>query len=255
MNGRRTLVVVLALLLGVAAGGGVYLYLRGVQARADRGAVVEPVWAVVRPIPVGTSGAVAIARGMIRRSEIPERFRPAGALVTLSAIRSEVAVAPLEPGQVVVAGLFEAPAQAASTPAQAIPKGDVAITVSLNATEEVAGLVRPGDKVDILVEEPAGTERYLYQDVEVLAIGSDLAAPAQTTTAATSTDPSSASPPSSDLVTFAVPPAAAARIAFAVSGAGAVRGSLTLALVPPGEAPASVPPISKANAIPATLVP
>lgn len=254
MTGRRTLVVALALLLGVVAGGGVYLYLRGVQARADRGAVVEPVWAVVRPIPAGTSGAVAIAHGMIRRSEIPERFRPVGALETLSAIRSEVAVAPLEPGQVVVDGLFAPPAQAVSTPAQAIPKGDVAITVSLNATEEVAGLVRPGDKVDILVEEPGGTERFLYQDVDVLAIGSDLAPPAQTT----SVDPQSASStsaPSSDLVTFAVPPAAAARIAFAASGAGAVRGSLTLALVPPGEAPTTVPPISKSNAIPATLVP
>jgi len=253
MTARRTLMVALALLLGVVAGGGVYLYLRGVQARADRGAVVEPVWAVVRPIPAGTSGAVAIARGMIRRSEIPERFRPTGAVVNLAAIRSEVAVAPLEPGQVVVDGLFESPAQAASTPAQAIPKGDVAITVSLNSTEEVAGLIRPGDKVDILVEEPPGTERFLYQDVEVLAIGTNLAPSAQTT----SVDPKSASSnaPSSDLVTFAVPPKAAARIVFAASGVGAVRGSLTLALVPPGEAPASVPPISKANAIPATLVP
>jgi Flp pilus assembly protein CpaB len=254
MTGRRTLVVAVALLLGLVAGGGVYLYLRGVQARADRGARVTPVFAVVRPIPAGTSGAVAIARGMIRRSEIPERFRPPEALASLGAIRSDVATAPLEPGQIVVDGLFEPPALAASTPAEAIPKGDVAITVSLDPTQEVAGLVRPGDKVDILVEEPPGTERFLYQDVEVLALGTELARSTETT----AVDPAGSatkSAPSSDLVTFAVPPAAAARIAFAASGAGAVHGSLMLALVPPGESPTAVAPVSKANEIPASLVP
>ncbi len=251
MTGRRTLVAAVALLLAVVAGGASYLYLHDVQKRAYNNAALVPVYTVAGPIAKGTSGQIVVSKGLVKRGEIPQQFLPADAVTDLATIRNEIAVANLSSGQVLVSDEFASPAVAASTASQAIPKGDVAITVSIDAMHAVAGMLQPGDEVDILVEM-SGAERFLYQNVPILAIGSSFASGA---VAAASTPPSTAATSGSGLITFAVPPAAAQRIALAQSGGGGVSGSLYLALVPPGNKPVSTPPVNGTSLIPATLTP
>ena len=108
----------------------------------------------------------------------------------------------------------------------------MAITISVDSVRGVAGLLVPGDKVDILVADGA-SQRLLYQNVEVIAIG---------TTAAPQAGETAAANPGSGLITFAVPPAAATRIVFA-----AQNGGLYLALVPPDNPPVNIPPTNTGN--------
>jgi pilus assembly protein CpaB len=157
---------------------------------------------------------------------------------------------------VVSAGLFVSPTATASGPAIGIPKGDVAVTVSVSAVQDVAGLVQPGDLVDILVLFQNKTERYLYQNAQVLAVGTTVAAeagPPTQTVSATST--TTAPAVSNGLITFVVPPDAAARLAFIQSGGGGVAGSLYLTLVSPGNRPSAQAPVTSGDLIPATLSP
>ena len=266
MRGRRSVIVAVALVLGVVAGGAAYAFLHNVQQRAYNGAKLADVYVASGTIPKGATGAAAVGAGLITKSEIPAKFRPAGTVTDLATIQAQVATADIPTGQVVVGGLFASPSAVAGTAAQSIPKGDVALTVSVDPVHGVAGLPQPGDQVDILVSLAHGTqEAFLYQNVPVLAVGSALAnRPTQATaTAATSGTPSGgqaaasapAPAPSSNLVTFAVSPDAALRIAFAQEGGGGVDG-IYLALVPPGNAPAAVPPpINAANVIPTNRVP
>ena len=146
----------------------------------------------------------------------------------------------LSAGQVVVDGMFVEPRAATVSFAQRIPAGQVAITISVDQMHGVANLVVPGDQVNILATAADG-ERYLFQNVNVLAIGST-PAPQPGETAATTTASTGGG-----LLTFAVPPLAAAKLAIA--------GGIYLTLVPPGNQPIAVPPVNPGNLFTGPLTP
>ncbi|MHB1855423.1 MAG: Flp pilus assembly protein CpaB [Acidimicrobiales bacterium] len=235
--------MILALVLGVAAGGASYAYLHSVQQRAYHNAQLIDVYVAKGTIPKGASGAQALSAGLIVKAQIPTEFRPASAVTDLATISSEVAQATITNGQVVSSSLFAAPvAQTGGAAASAIPAGDVAITISVDTVHEVAGLVQPGDQVDLLVQRNDGSEYVLYQDVPVLAIGASVAQPA---TAASV--PAAAA--ASNLVTFAVPLDAATRLAMVESGTGGVS-NIYMVLVPPNSHPSSFRSLAPRDVIP-----
>jgi pilus assembly protein CpaB len=142
--------------------------------------------------------------------------------------------------------MFVSPDAIPSVASETVPKGDVAISVSVDQVHGVAGLIQPGDKVDILVDIGGDQETYLYQSVPVMAVGTTLVPVAgkRSTAGQTSAD---AQP--SNIITFAVPPAAATRIALANSGGGGVTGGIYLALAAPGNGPTSTTPVTGSNLI------
>jgi pilus assembly protein CpaB len=224
------------------------MYLNGVQRRAYHEAALSTVYVAGAPIPRGTTAAHALQAGLIHQESIPTKFRPATAVSGLADLRDEVAGSDIAPQQMIVAGLFVAVATTGGAAAQQIPPGDVAISISVDAVHGVAGLVQPGDKVDLLVQlSNGGKEATLYQNVPVLATGSNVA---ETQTAAATSSAASGQAPASGLVTFAVPLDAAERIAMAQGGAGGTAGSIYLALVPPGNIASPVPTVGSQNLIP-----
>jgi hypothetical protein len=84
--------------------------------------------------------------------------------------------------------------------------------------------------------------------VPVLAVGTTLVPAPGTPTAAQTT----AATQSSNVITFAVTPAAAARIALANSDGGGVTGGIYLALEAAGNPPTSPTTITGSNLIPAS---
>jgi pilus assembly protein CpaB len=173
---------------------------------------------------------------------IPAKFRPATALTSLDSINGKVALSTLSPNTVIVEGQFVEPRAAQVTFSQRIPAGNVAVTVSVDQVRGVAGLLVPGDKVNILVADGA-SQRVLYQNVPIIAIGSTAAPqPGET---------SEVQNPGSGLITFAVPPDAASRIAFAASQGG----GLYLTLVPQDNQAVDIPPINTGNLFPSNREP
>lgn len=255
MASKRVLLSVGALILALVAGLASYSYLHDVQSRAYHNAKLVKVYTVSGPIPKGTTGTAVISKGLVKRGQIPQQFLPSDAVTDLASIRNDVTATNLAPGQILSSSLFQTPAEAAatSTPAQAIPKGDVAITVAVDAVHGVAGLIRPGDQVDILVQTTTGTEQFLYQNVDVLAVGTSMANGVTTTGAANTTSSTAPSSAGAGLITFAVPANAAQHIALAQSGGA--TGSLYLALVPPGNNATAEPAINEASLIPASVTP
>ncbi len=240
MGSRRTLILIAAVLIGAIAAYALYSYVNGVEDRAYDNARRVQVFVVDEPIVKGTSGDQAVADKLIDVGEIPQEFRPADAITDTAVLSGKVALYDLSPGQVVVDGMFVDQQSAFVTFAERIPVDQVAITVSIDQVRGVAGLLVPGDKVNLLVVTPPaegtpgglGSAQFLYQNVEILAIG-------QTTTGdlGTGTEQSSAG---SDLVTFSVPPDAAQRIA--------VTGSLLyLTLAPKNYVPLDLPPVNGDN--------
>ena len=225
-----------------------------VEARAYDGADLVEVFVVNQDIPQGTLGDDAIGSKLIAADEMPNEFRPDTALTDLTPIRGKVAITNLSAGQVVVDGQFVTPTEVPqSTASGQLDEGEVAITVSVDQVRGVGGNLLPGDRVNILVSlvnTPAEGEaasadgskevRFLYQNVKIMRIGQNAAPTVGETDSAN---------PGSDLITFAVPPEAAQRIAFAGSD------RLYLTLVPKDYQPQPYAPVTITDLFPDRLTP
>jgi pilus assembly protein CpaB len=227
---RRTIILVVAIGLAAVAAFATFAWLNGVQDRAYAKAKRVQVFVVKKDVPKGTAGEQALGSELVKSGSAPQEFRPATALTDINAIRGKVALTNLSAGQIVVDGMFVDPKVAQVTAAQRVPAGQVAVTVNIDTVRGVAGLLTPGDKVNIMITDKDGKERFLFQNVNILFIGSTAAPQPGETQAATAA--------SSNLITFAVPPVAAEKIVLASNG-----GGLYLTLVPPDNQPVAVPPV------------
>ena len=257
MGSRRTVILIAAVLIGAIAAYALYNYVNGVEDRAYDNAKRVQVFVVKQPIAKGTPGDQAVGDKLVQAGQIPQEFRPATAITDTAVLNGKVALTNLVPGQVVVDGMFVDQATAFVTFSERIPVDQVAVTVSVDQVHGVAGLLVPGDKVNLMVVLPkplsdlsgstpaqsnpntgttdaneAPTVRYLYQNVEVLAIGQTAAADVGATEAPAN--------PGSGLITFNVPPDAAQRIALA-------GNDLYMTLAPKDFQPVDVPPVDFSN--------
>src|SRR4051812_32268491 len=207
MNSRRTLIIVLAVAVAAVAAIANVTYLDNVQNRAYGNAKRVYVYRVKADIPKGTDGAQAVTRGMFEKKEIPQEFRPANALTTPDQVKGKVSLANLSAGQVLVDGMFVDPIKAQTTTRDRILPGQVAFTVSVDQVHGVGSLLFPGDEVNIMVKDDKQQMRLLYQNVDVLFIGTSGAPQAGET--------KEVSNPGSGLITFAAPQDAAQRIVLA----------------------------------------
>jgi pilus assembly protein CpaB len=249
---RRTTTVIVAVVLGAVASFTLYRHVQGIEDQVYADARrVEVVVATVG-IPKGTAGDRAIAAALATKL-MPAEFAPATAVTDLEAVRGKVARADVPAGSVVVEGSFVAPTETApDTHAQRIPDGMVAISISVDQVRGVSGLVRPGDRVNLIIDDPARpdvpTKQVLFQNVDVLFVGQTPAPqPGEDPAVAAAGAPAEAA--EGGLLTLAVPPLAASKIAL-VGDAG-----IYLALVPPGNEPVAVPPVNGENLLTGELTP
>lgn len=256
MSSRRTLILIAAVLVGAIAAYALYTYIGGIEDEANDNAERVRVFKIVEDIPKGTFGDEAFAQGMIEEDVIAKEFRPATAITTEAQIDGLVAISDLPANQVVVSNQFVSQASSLSTFSSLLKNNEVAITISVDQVRGVAGLLVPGDFVNMLIlVEEVDTEgepldagqtvfktpaRYLYQKVQILAVGQQRKLePGET--AATNADGTAVETASaSGLITFAVPAEAAQRIA-SVSAAG-----VYLTLVPKDYQPTAIPPLDPA---------
>jgi pilus assembly protein CpaB len=245
MRPSRTIIVIAAVAAALLAGTAASAFLSGSDARAYKGATLIKVYKVVKDVPKGFSGDEAIATEKVRADQIPQEFRPGTALTDVNALRGKVALTNLSANQVLVDGMFVDPRVAQVTAAQRIPSGQVAISLTFDQVHAVAGLLTPGDKVNIMIDLGGG-EMTLYQNVNILFIGST-AAPQAGDTAAVA-----APAAGSNLITFAVPQEAANRLAWAYKKDA---GSIHLSLVPPDYQPKAIPQSNGSNVLDTPLTP
>jgi pilus assembly protein CpaB len=169
---RRTSMVIAAVVLGGIASFSLYRHLDGIERQVYADA--RPVEVVVVDVAIaeGTSGDQALT-GAVSTRPMPAEFRPATAVASPEAIRGKVAALDLPVGTIVVENMFVDAEQARDTNAELIPEGMVAVSISVDQVRGVSGLVRPGDKVNMIVEDPTspGTKQVLFQNVDVLFVG------------------------------------------------------------------------------------
>jgi pilus assembly protein CpaB len=178
MDRRKVLLLVAAVIaaLGTLL---VYLYVNGADSRADQRYDAVTVLKAVKQIEPGETAEAAQAAGKIETSAVARKDLLVGAINGLDPIAGKVAVSTIYPGEQIVSNKFGA-AGTAATSALSIPKGKIAISISLDDPARVAGFVNPGNKVAVFYNGSALT-RLLLPSVEVIGAGTTTLTPTKTT--------------------------------------------------------------------------
>jgi pilus assembly protein CpaB len=261
---RRTVAVLIAIVLALAAAGLVWWYASSVRQEAEKEEGNVAVLIASEDIPQRTTGEAAVEQNLVEMAEVPERLVAPGALTTEAALQGGVFTAAVAKGQQIVSSQLGAQEEASLS--FRIKSGMRAISVPIDRVRGVGGLLTSGDKVDVIAtfkaedlsqalagfnaaltaeevarlqeegfepENASGTvTRILLQQIEVLAV--DQLASASTGGLGLGSSDENA-PPSDPVVILTVTPEDAERLVLAEE-----IGSVWFILVP-GEDTETVP--------------
>ena len=158
----RKKLLIAAVVVGLFAAFLVYLYGQQVQEEKDE-LVADPHEVVVAAtdIPAGAP----LNEENITTKEVPAQFLPANPL-----LRSDIEIylgqpvgENIEAGAMILTSDFSV-AEVARTLSARIPSGERAMTIPVDSISGVAGLLQPGDRVDLLGTFPVGQEDELIPE-------------------------------------------------------------------------------------------
>ncbi|HEX7132699.1 MAG TPA: RcpC/CpaB family pilus assembly protein [Iamia sp.] len=154
VGSRRTLITIAALAVGALAVFMIYGYVGSVKDEAFGDAERVKVFVVKEGVPKGTYGEETATNGFVTEDEIPKRFWPENAIRSFDDIAGKVAVGNLAVNQVVTTDMFADPSTVQTTFSDRLEKingeDQVAISIQVDQIRGVAGLLQPGDFVNIL---------------------------------------------------------------------------------------------------------
>jgi pilus assembly protein CpaB len=176
--GRRTLLLIAALLLAAIGTGVLFLFLRATTTSPSRsagGSDTTPVVVPAAAVPAGQKIDKSVIFDTVRVSSAAARA--AGMVTSVDQILGQVANQPLPALVPVTKGQFGGSVTESTD--LLLPQGSMAITVELNDPNKVSTFLRKGSKVAIFVVDPQPLSgnavheaRLVLPRVNVLTIGS-----------------------------------------------------------------------------------
>jgi pilus assembly protein CpaB len=170
MDRKGIALLLIAMILAAAAGGGVYLYLKGMPAAQAEGPKTVPVVVALKDMSFGTT----LEEGHLRLVDFPESSIPAGSYTSLDSVLNQTTKVFVVAGEPILASKLSAIGGGLSV---RVPPTMRAMSLKVNDVTGVSGFVLPGDRVDVVVtvENLGGTNiavtKTVLQDLEVLAAG------------------------------------------------------------------------------------
>jgi pilus assembly protein CpaB len=186
--GRRTLLLIAALVVAALGTVLIFVYVNGADARAQADAQPVQVLVATQQVTPGTTASAASESGSFDLQTMPSSAVADGALSDITAISDQAALTTIYPGQQVLAQMFGNPQSASDLQ---VGKGKLAMSVSLGDPERVAGFVVPGSEVAVFATLPttagAGGQQseetgVLLPSVEVIGVGASTLSTQTTTT-------------------------------------------------------------------------
>jgi len=172
--GRRTLLLLAALVVAALGTTGVFLYVNGISQRAEANYDLVETLVATAPIEAGTTAEGAQDAGSLElRPFLRKSLADLPALSDISGIAEKVAVAPIAAGEPILESQFGDSGASSSLP---IPEGKLAVSVQLLDPARVAGFVGPGSQVAVFLttsdtSRTGETTRLLLPNVAVIAAG------------------------------------------------------------------------------------
>lgn len=189
--GRRTVLLLVAVILAGLGTVMIFLYVQNADARAAQGQKLVKVLFAKTNLTPGTKVSDAQASGAFELRDVAENSVSAGALSDTSAYSGKVVLTPIFAGQQIIAAEF---GDAGTNTQLPIPGDKIAVSLQLGDPARVAGFVAPGNEVAIFITMTGQTSgssggqdftRVLLPRVQVIATGPTTMVATTTTNQAT----------------------------------------------------------------------
>jgi pilus assembly protein CpaB len=238
--GRRTVLLVAALVIAALGTTMVFLYVQGLDDQAIHKQDPVSVLVAKRMIDPGTTYRDASDQASFEKKTVSRDALADGALGSTAPLVGKVTTTTIYPGQQIIPQMFGNSGEVSTL---SVPDGKLAISVQLDDPAQLAGFVDAGTNVAIFLtsEAKGGSTRLLLPKVLVLAIGNKTATPQDSKTTGTE----AASVPTT-ILTIAVDQTDYQRVLF-----GSTHGRLNLGLLGKNFTPdAAVSPTTQNNLFP-----
>lgn len=280
--GRRTLVLIVALLLAGIAAFAVWQFLSNVEEEKEAELLLRAVYRVSGgTITEGTEGSLVLSQERAVESEEETRFLPDNAIGTLeeltATLTGRVAAGPISNNSILTTDQWVELTADIKPLAERIPEGKQAITIGVDNIQGVNGFIEAGDRINVIVtltapieqiaEEVIASEtltpdelqaledeleqgiisRFVLQGLPVLAVGSEIrvdeeAPETVTVTTVPVEGQEAAQQIQTGVITLEVTPEEAERIVYTFS-----TGTVWLTLVPEDFVPVPTDGITRDN--------
>lgn len=177
--GRRTVILIVALVIALVGAAMVYLYVKGADDRAQAEQEPVEVLKAVAQIEPGESLSQAQAAGKLELLPVPREQLLEGVMDSVGESGSLVALARVFPNEQITTSKFGAPGEQDQL---TLDEGQIAISLTLSDTGRVAGFVSPGSEVAIFANSAGLSSRLLLPKVKVIAVGQTTVTTSTTTT-------------------------------------------------------------------------
>jgi pilus assembly protein CpaB len=235
--GRRTVLLVAALVIAALGTSMVFLYVHGLDDQASHKQDPVSVLVAKKPIDPGTTYKDASDQASFEQKTVSRDDLVVGALGSTAPLAGKVTTTTIYPGQQIIPQMFGDSGEVSTL---SVPDDMLAISVQLDDPAQAAGFVDAGTNVAIFLtsDTKGGSTRLLLPKVLVLAIGNKTSTPQDSTTTGTE----AASVPT-NILTIAVNQEDSQRVRF-----GSTHGRLTLGLLGKDFTPSlTFPPTNESN--------
>lgn len=171
MDKKGIAFILLALVMGSLAAGGVYLYLKGAPVAEAQAVETVPVIVASKDLTFGTT----LKDEHLRVVDFPKSAVPVGHFSSIDSVLNQTTKVFVVDGEPILASKLSSMGGGLSV---RIPPEMRAMSLKVNEVTGVSGFVLPGDRVDVMVtiDNADGSSnnavtRTILQDVEVLASG------------------------------------------------------------------------------------
>lgn len=279
--GRRTLVLIVALLLAGIAAFAVWQFLSNVEEEKEAELELRLVYRVSGgTVAEGTEGSLVLSQERAVESEEETRFLPVNAIGSLeeltATLTGRVAAGPISDNMILTTDQWVELTADIKPLAERIPEGKQAITIGVDNIQGVNGFIEAGDRINIIVTLTAPIEqiaeeviasdtlteeeiraleeeleqgiisRFVMQGLPVLAVGSEIRVDEEADETVTVTtapvEGQEAQQVQTGVLTLEVTPEEAERIVYTFSA-----GTVWLTLVPEDFVPVPTDGITRDN--------
>lgn len=172
---RNKLIFLLAIIFGLAAAFGVYQYLNNLKASYRSSGNFKQV--VVPKQMIGPK--TMVTEQMVKVKDIPVELIQPGTAMEPNEVVGKISRNELYPEEPILLSRLHKDNDLEGGLALTIPEGQRALTVAVDDVSGVAGLLRPGDHVDVLVTFDHEAEKttltsLIMQNITILAVGQSL---------------------------------------------------------------------------------
>lgn len=146
--GRRSILLIVAVVIAALGATMVFLYVQGVDAKAQQAGESVEVLTATQQIETGETIEEAQDAGKLAAVAVPRKNVVPGALTDTTSLKDQIALSTIYVGEQILPGKF---GNLGAKQTITIPERTMAISVQLDDPSRVAGFVTPGSSVAIFV--------------------------------------------------------------------------------------------------------